>query len=363
MTLRTVIGMMSGTSLDGIDVALIRSDGAYAVECGPARTYPYTAAQRTTIRQSLGKVEAAATAVRAVTDAHAAAFRQFLADEAVEAATVDMVGFHGQTVFHDPSAACTVQIGDAQSLASAVGLPVVSDYRSADVAAGGQGAPMAPLYHAARAGDLDKPLAVLNLGGVGNVTWIGAAPDGTPVEALPLLAFDTGPANALLDDWVLRETGAAFDDGGRLAAAGRIDDDRLAQWLQDPYFSEPPPKSLDRDAFEASVDGLSVEDGAATLAEFTVLSVARAAAWLPSAPAQWIVTGGGRRNPEIMKRLADRLACPVRPVEAVGWDGDSLEAQAFAWLALRIVDGLPTSVPGTTGVPGPTTGGYINKPV
>lgn len=363
MALQTVIGMMSGTSLDGIDVAMIRTDGATAIEPGPSKTYPYEAAARAAIRGSLGREKPDPAAVDAVTRAHGAALSNFMAETKLSPGQVDWIGFHGQTTFHDPDNRVSVQIGDAASLANAVGIPVVSDFRSADVKAGGQGAPLAPLYHAARASALDKPLAVLNLGGVANVTWIGAAPAGAPVEAQPLLAFDTGPANALLDDWVMARSGRDRDEDGRLAAAGQADEDRLAAWLRHPYFDRKPPKSLDRDAFNAAVAGLSLEDGAATLTEFTVRSVARAAQWLPAPPTQWIVTGGGRHNPEIMRRLNDRLGCPVRPVESAGWDGDALEAQAFAWLAVRVVEKLPTSVPGTTGVPAPTTGGQVNKPV
>ena len=362
MTLRTAIGMMSGTSLDGVDVALIRSDGAWRIEAGSARTCAYSVGQRNTIRASLGLETGSEAAVTAVTEAHKAALRDFLAEERLTPGDIDWIGFHGQTILHDPGNGKTVQIGDAGALADAVGIPVVSDFRSADVRRGGQGAPLAPLYHAALSDGLERPLAVLNLGGVANVSWIGAARRGGAVEDTPLLAFDTGPANALLDDWMLRTTGAPFDRNGETAAQGRADGDRIAAWLDHPYFRAEPPKSLDRNEFAATVDTLDIADGAATLTEFTVRSVAAALTWMPERPRRWLATGGGRRNGFLMDRLRRILGAPVDPVEAVGWNGDALEAQAFAWLALRVADGLPTSLPSTTGVPAPVSGGVIDRP-
>ena len=362
MTLRTAIGTMSGTSLDGVDVALIRSDGAWRIEAGPARTCAYTADRRAAIRACLGQEKGSPAAVAAVTDAHRSALRTFLAAENLQPADVDWIGFHGQTIFHDPKNGVTVQIGDARALAETTGIPAVSDFRSADVRRGGQGAPLAPLYHAALSAGLGKPLAVLNLGGVANVTWIGATRQGGPVEDTPLLAFDTGPANALLDDWMLRKTGAPFDRNGAIAARGAADGGRIASWLGHPYFRTAPPKSLDRNAFGAAVEDLSVENGAATLTAFTVRAVVRAVAWMPETPRRWLVAGGGRKNGFLMECLRSALEAPVDSVEAVGWNGDALEAQAFAWLALRAADGLPTSLPQTTGVPEPTSGGVIVRP-
>ena len=362
MTLRIAIGMMSGTSLDGVDVALIRSDGAWRIETGPARTCPYSRAQGDAIRAGLGQETGSEAAAIAVTEAHKAALLGFLAEEGLKPGEIDWIGFHGQTIFHDPDNGKTVQVGDAAALADAGGVPVVSDFRSADMRRGGQGAPLAPLYHAALSADLERPLAVLNLGGVGNVTWIGTAPRVAAVEDAPLLAFDTGPANAPLDDWIAQQTGASFDRNGETAARGAADSGRIAAWLGHPFFRAAPPKSLDRNAFAAKVDDLSAEDGAATLTAFAVQSVVRAADWMPKPPRRWLVTGGGRRNGFMMDCLRAALDAPVDPVEAVGWDGDALEAQAFAWLALRVVDGLPTSLPSTTGVREPTAGGAINRP-
>jgi anhydro-N-acetylmuramic acid kinase len=288
---------------------------------------------------------------RAVTEANADAVRGILGELRLEPRDIAVVGLHGQTILHRPQRRFTRQLGDGALLAALTGIDVVGGFRLADVAAGGQGAPLAPLFHAALARDLPRPLAVLNLGGVGNVTYIDDA---------TILAFDTGPANAMIDDWVSRHTGQTYDEGGHIARAGQIDQDRLAQLLGNSYFAKAPPKSLDRNDFPlAAVDGLSVADGAATLAAFTVASVAAARCHLPSAPLRWLVTGGGRHNSVLMDGLAAALQVPVGPVEAVGWHGDALEAQAFAFLAQRSRRGLPLSLPGTTGVPAPMPGGVF----
>lgn len=346
---------MSGTSLDGIDAALVRSDGRQQVETGPALTMSYDPAFRARLRGVLGGRGAVAQVARELTLRHAQAVRDLLAEVGMAPGDVTVIGFHGQTVLHEPQAGRTWQIGDGALLAAETGIDVINDFRSNDMAAGGQGAPFAPLYHAARAAGLDKPLAVLNLGGVGNLTWLGAGSE-------DVLAFDTGPGNALIDDWAERHTGKSRDQDGALARAGTVDDRALAVLMAHPYFQQPPPKSLDRDAFDPQpVAGLSAADGAATLTAFTAASVAAALAHLPAPPRRWLVTGGGRHNPALMAALSTRLAVPVEPVEAVGWDGDALEAQAFAYLALRSLDGLPLSVPGTTGAKCPTTGGVLHR--
>ena len=345
---------MSGTSLDGIDAALIRSDAHQQVEAGLALTVPYDPDFRAQLRGVLGGRGAVAEVGRELTLRHAQAVRDLLARAGMAAGEVTVVGFHGHTVLHEPQAGRTLQIGDGALLAAETGIDVVADFRSNDMAAGGQGAPFAPLYHAARATGLDKPLAVLNLGGVGNLTWLGAGEE--------VLAFDTGPGNALIDDWAEQHTGKSRDEDGAMAGAGTLDDKALAALMAHPYFQEPPPKSLDRDAFDPRpVAGLSAVDGATTLTAFTAASVAAAIAHLPAPPRRWLVTGGGRHNPVLMAALAERLAVPVEPVEAVGWDGDALEAQAFAYLALRSLDGLPLSLPGTTGAKHPTTGGVLHR--
>lgn len=348
---RLALGLMSGTSLDGVDAALVETDGLAYVEPGLATTIAYESDFRARLRALLNGEGKVAQIERELTLLHAEAVRQLLDFAGVEREEVAVIGFHGQTILHDPERRRTWQIGDGGLLARATRIPVVNDFRSADVAAGGQGAPLAPLYHAALSSGLERPLAVLNLGGVGNVTWIGEGEQN-------LLAFDTGPANALIDDWVGRKLGLSHDSGGELAKMGRVAQEKLATLLDHPYFDQPPPKSLDRNAFDpAPVAGLSVENGAATLAAFTVECVGKALAWLPAPPKRWLVTGGGRHNPVLMAALAERLGVPVEPVEAVGWDGDAMEAQAFAYLAVRALEGWPLSLPGTTGVPAPTAGG------
>jgi anhydro-N-acetylmuramic acid kinase len=362
--MRSAIGLMSGTSMDGIDAALIRSDGRARVEFGPRLTVPYDPALRTALRAVLGKPAAPPALVEALTRAHAAAVERLLAEHAIERAAVAVVGFHGQTIWHRPEARETVQIGDGALLARLLGMDVVNDFRSADVRAGGQGAPFAPAYHAALARGLALPVAILNVGGVAHVTWIGAGFD--PAAATPddagLLAFDTGPGNALIDDWVLQHTGAACDEDGKLARAGRVDEAAAAAILADPYLDRAPPKSLDRGDFDATpVAALAPADGAATLVAVTARAAAAAARFLPAPAMRWLVCGGGRRNPAIMAALRQEIVAPVDPVEAVGWDGDALEAQAFAYLALRSIDGLPLSFPRTTGVPRPMQGGMLHR--
>ncbi len=350
---------MSGTSLDGIDVAALASDGERRVVAGPALTLPYPPAFRERLRGVLGGAGPGAEIAaveEALTRLHGAAVAQFRARHPEIA--VDLVGFHGHTILHCPAERRTWQIGDGALLARLASVDVVADFRSADVAAGGEGAPLAPLYHAALAADLARPVAILNLGGVGNVTWIGArAEDG---RAEDILAFDTGPGNALIDDWVHRHTGRAADIDGALARAGQASAADVARFLDHRYFARKPPKSLDRDEFQNAVpDDLALADGAATLTEISAAAVRAAVRHFPMPPREWLVCGGGRHNPALMAALARRLDAPVRPVEAVGWDGDALEAQAFAYLAVRSVRGLPLSLPATTGAPHPVCGGRL----
>lgn len=347
----TALGLMSGTSMDGIDAALIRTDGHGLVEPLGFRFLAYEEGFRRALRAVLGGVGDVAGVEAALTDRHAAAVSALLEHLDLKPAAVDLIGFHGQTILHAPERRHTWQIGDGARLAATTGIDVVFDFRTADVTAGGQGAPLVPLYHQALAGTARRPLALLNIGGVANVTWLG------PGE-LDVLAFDTGPGNALIDDLVLARTGQAFDAGGRLAAAGQVDEDLLARLLDHPYFAAPPPKSLDRDAWAAlALTNLPTADAAATLTAFTVESIVRAVAHLPLAPERWLVCGGGRHNGTLMAMLARRLGVPVSPVDGLGWNGDALEAEAFAYLAVRSRLGLPLSLPGTTGVPRPMLGG------
>lgn len=347
---RRALGLMSGTSLDGIDVALIETDGQQRVAPGPALTVPYPADFRERLRGVLGGVGSVGEVEAELTRLHAEAVAAFRARH--PGGAIDLVGFHGHTILHRPAEHRTWQIGDAALLARLLGIDVVGDFRSADVAAGGEGAPLAPLYHAALAASLEKPLAVLNIGGVANATWIGAGGE--------IIAFDTGPGNALIDDWARRHTGQAADLDGALARAGHAAEEPIVRFLGHPFFARRPPKSLDRDDFRDAVpQGLSPADGAATLTEMTAAGVAVALRHLPAPPREWLICGGGRRNPAVMAALARRLGAPVRPVEAVGWDGDALEAQAFAYLAVRSTRGLPLSLPTTTGAPAPTRGGRL----
>jgi anhydro-N-acetylmuramic acid kinase len=356
--LQTAIGVISGTSMDGIDVALIASDGEARLKTGPAATFPYPkpVAQRLrAVVADLSEAQAPQLELeRDVTDAHVAAVEAFLDRFSVPRESVALVGLHGQTILHRPRFGLTRQLCDGARAAAGLKIDVISDFRSSDVKAGGEGAPLAPIYHAAMAASLERPLMILNWGGVGNVTYLG--PEGE------IIAFDTGPANALIDDFLISRRGLDFDDAGKLAASGRVDPAALANLMGDPYFERPAPKSLDRNHFKAlaaCVERLSDADGAATLSAFTVESTAAALRHVTQPPARWLVGGGGRRNPNLMRRLSERLQANVEPVEAIGFDGDSIEAQCFAYLALRSRRGLPLSLPTTTGVPKPMTGGVF----
>lgn len=348
----TAIGLMSGTSMDGIDAALLTTDGRDAVQPGPFITVPYEPDFRARLRGCLGGKGDVAAVESELTRLHADAVLVLLRQAGLTAKDVGLIGFHGHTILHAPDQRRTWQIGDGALLARRTGICVVNDFRSADVAAGGQGAPLVPLFHQALSCGLEKPLAVLNIGGVANITWIGS--DGA------VIACDTGPGNALIDDWLLSRTGRAFDAGGELARRGAVDAKALTRLLANGFFDLPTPKSLDRDAFDPDpVKELSPEDGAATLTAFTAHSVARILSHLPEAPKQWLVTGGGRKNDVMMDMLAECLRAPVQAVEAVNWNGDALEAQAFAYLAVRSRLALPLSIPTTTGVPYPMTGGQF----
>jgi anhydro-N-acetylmuramic acid kinase len=349
------LGLMSGTSMDGIDAALIETDGGELLRPVAFVARPYEPEFRARLASAVSAGAADAALEAELTRKHAEAAEALLAESGIAAAKVSLIGFHGHTVFHAPAERRTVQIGDGALLAKLTRIAVVNDFRSADVAAGGEGAPLVPIFHRAIAGPLEKPVAILNIGGVANVTWIG--------QAGALLAFDTGPGNALIDDWALAHTGRPVDEGGSLASAGRSEEGILAELMADPYFTRRPPKSLDRNHFRsapAMLAGLGPEDGAATLTHFTAAAAAAALAHLPEPPRRWIVTGGGRRNPALMSALAGRLGKPVDPIEAIGWDGDAIEAQAFAYLAMRSRKGLPISFPETTGVPRPMTGGRFH---
>lgn len=361
------IGLMSGTSMDGVDVALIETDGEVISSFGPSGYRPYSDTERTLLRKGLadavaiaGRTErpgALAEAERLVTAAHAEAVEDFLKAQEIARASVDVIGFHGQTVLHRPEQRLTVQIGDGASLARLAQIPVVYDLRAADVAAGGQGAPLVPVFHRALARQLDgdAPTCFVNIGGVANITWMEAD--------APLVACDTGPGNALLDDFMLKTIGQAVDRDGALAARGNVDEAWVQEILRLPFFDRPPPKSLDRNFFAAYVlQGYSPEDGAATLTALTAASIARIVPLLPKPPTVWVVVGGGANNPTLLRMLAERLAPGrVETAAARGWQADSIEAQAFAFLAVRSLKGLPLTFPKTTGAPRPLTGGVLAR--
>jgi anhydro-N-acetylmuramic acid kinase len=353
------LGLMSGTSLDGIDAALLLTDGAKIAEPMGALSVPYDDKLRAALRAAVARAEflpGVDALERAMTLAHATVVGALLRQEGLVPNAVRVIGFHGQTLLHRPEAGITWQIGDGALLAVACEIDVVSDFRAADVDAGGEGAPLAPVFHAVLADGLAKPVAVLNIGGVANVSWIGAGGR--------MVAFDTGPGNAMIDDWCLVHTGCPLDTDGALAAAGRVDEGALATLLDNPYFARKAPKSLDRNAFNAApVAGLSPQDGAATLTAFTARSIARAESEFPAPVTRWLVCGGGRHNRALMAALADALTAPVEAVEAADWDGDALEAQAFAYLAMRSLRGLPLTFPMTTGVPHPLTGGQLDTAI
>lgn len=350
----TAIGLMSGTSLDGVDAAVVTTDGTDRIVPGTSLTRSYG--------RSFNGITARALAtpgrIRVMTDHHIAAVADLMRQSQLTPRDVDVIGFPGQTVAHAPEEGWTWQVGDAGRLARATGVRVVTDFRSRDIANGGQGAPLAPLFHRALTKAGERPLAILNFGGVGNVTWLGA--DGT------VLAFDTGPGCAPIDDHARRVLGTASDRDGRLAAEGRVSDRALEALLADPFFSCPPPKSIDRDHFRARCDAISRSyppaDAAALLTAFSAAAAAKAQTWMPARPRRWLVTGGGRHNPTLMAELDARIQGAAVGIETIGFDGDCLEAQAFAWLAVRSLLSLPLAVPDTTGVVRATSGGVLVYP-
>ncbi len=352
---------MSGTSLDGVDAAVLVTDGVTITEFGPSDFRPYSKEESAVLRAALGKwdgveVEAAAEVIET---AHAQILSGF--------EDVDVIGFHGQTVAHDPANRGTLQIGDGALLAEVLERPVVWDFRSNDVKLGGQGAPLAPFYHFALAKFIGAtaPVAFLNLGGVGNITWVDPT-KAKPEDVGALIAFDTGPANAPINDLMVKRLGVDRDENGELAAEGNVDEDILNRFLDHGYFYKIPPKSLDRDDFaalSAEVETLSDADAAATLTACAAMAVVKGMEHCPSVPEKLLVTGGGRHNATLMAMLAAGLDCEVAPVEDAGLDGDMLEAQAFAFLAVRVARGLPTSCPSTTGVGAAVGGGTVSHPI
>lgn len=365
--MRTAIGLMSGTSLDGIDVALLRTDGEALVERGPSMGVPYDAAFRRRLQGALETARAIgerterpgdlADIERELTLRHGEAVRAFLAENALKPSDVDVIGFHGQTVLHRPNLALTVQLGDGALLARETGIDVVCDMRANDMVHGGQGAPLIPAYHAALAAGLPdvsgRAVVFVNIGGISNLTFIGSE----------IVAFDSGPGNTLIDQWVEAHAGIPYDQGGMIASEGRVNGPLAERYLSHPFFTDPVRRSLDRNDFRPPEGAeASLEDGARTLAHVTAAAILRSARHLPERPALYVVCGGGRLNRAIMGDLAT-LAAPegasVVAAEALGLDGDSMEAEAWAYLAVRSLRGLPLTFPGTTGVAAPVTGGVL----
>lgn len=367
----TAIGLMSGTSLDGVDAAILTTDGVDAIEPGAVHFSPYSRELKVFVRRAIKAAlegrDAAADIGKAAGEvmlAHAAAVEALLENAGLSRRKIDVIGFHGQTILHRPArgpdaAGRTWQIGDGAALARETGIDVVSDFRSADVAAGGEGAPFAPVYHAALARKLahEGALGVVNLGGVANVTYVpaGGAESG-------IIAFDCGPGNGLIDEWMELKTGKPMDEDGACARKGNVHPEILRAMLANPYLGRRPPKSLDRYDFKLDpVLALSANDGAATLTAFTAACVRASEAFLPEPPSLWIACGGGRRNPALMEALGKALSGRVITAEEAGWRGDDLEAECFAYLAVRSLKGLPLSFPKTTRVPKPMTGGVRHR--
>ena len=354
------LGAMSGTSLDGVDAAMVETDGEVIHGFGDSRYRAYSPDEQAVLKAALGRWpgEEVTAAAQVVQQAHEEVLSGF------EGAA--LVGFHGQTLAHEPRGRGTHQAGDGAALAQALNLPVVWDFRSSDMDMGGEGAPLAPFYHFACAKWIgaEAPLAFLNLGGVGNLTWVDPR-KARPEEEGALLAFDTGPANAPINDLMMARRGEPFDRDGALARTGEVAQGALELFLDEGYFSRMPPKSLDRDAFAdmiGLVNELSDADAVATLTGMSAAAVLKGMEHCPAPPERLLVTGGGRHNPVLMEMLRVALDCPVEPVEAAGLNGDMLEAQAFAHLAVRVLRGLPTSCPGTTGVRAAVSGGILSQP-
>ncbi|MBB3810819.1 anhydro-N-acetylmuramic acid kinase [Pseudochelatococcus contaminans] len=357
---------MSGTSMDGIDLAFVETDGVTVQSLGPAGMHPYDEADRLLLRRAIGAAAGIksrderpgplADAEAMVTHRHIRALEGFLSTCKLKHGGVDVIGFHGQTVLHRPEEGLTVQIGDGQALAAHFGVPVVHDFRANDLAHGGQGAPLVPLFHQALVRKVKAvgPVAVLNLGGVANITYVDTD------DSDGLIACDTGPGNALIDDFMLNRTGSPVDRDGDSASRGEVNESVVTLLMQDPFFTRQPPKSLDRNAFNVpDLSGLSVADGAATLTEFSARAVAHVIPLLPHPPKLWVICGGGARNRELVRRIGVNTGARVVIADELGWSADSMEAQAFAYLAVRSLKGLPLSLPGTTGVSEPTTGGVV----
>ena len=386
------IGLMSGTSLDGVDGVLLRTDGSVGNQphmqlCHVYMPYPQTLqTSLRTLCQENNEMSGfqILTIEKEITRIHAQVVQQILEKSQKDKKEIEVIGFHGQTILHRPQDGITWQIGDGALLSELTGIFVVNNFRVRDMAAGGQGAPVLPVYHAALAGHLLKNLAtqthaslaeslqgsslcILNLGGVANVTHI-AFPENEGEARL--VAFDTGPGNALMNDWMNAHTNQPYDQNGEVARGGQLLEPLLAEWTGagevSRYLKEQPPKSLDRNTFASVLQHLdqaeaTTADGCRTLLEMSIACIQQCRTLLDPPPAVWLVTGGGRKNEFFMERLKESLSpAVVYPVEAVGWDGDMLEAEGMAFLAVRCLRKLPLTFPTTTACREPVTGGTIH---
>nr|WP_281436275.1 anhydro-N-acetylmuramic acid kinase [Ciceribacter sp. L1K22] len=370
--MKRAVGLMSGTSMDGIDVALLATDGRETVERGPFLSVSYDPDFRERLKAGLETAKTIherherpgdlADLERDLTLRHVDAVNDFLKQNSILPGDIDVIGFHGQTVLHRPYAALTVQIGDGQLLADRTGIATVFDMRANDIAHGGQGAPLVPAYHAALAARLEdrtSPVCFVNIGGISNLTYIG--PDHE------IIAFDSGPGNTLIDQWVEENAGVPYDQGGRIASEGTIIMALADRYLDHPFFTSDTRRSLDRSDFRPpAADEAGLHDGARTLAYVTAASVMRSAGHLSAMPKCFIICGGGRLNGAVMEDLAEmasRHDAQVLTAEEAGFDGDAMEAEAWAYLSVRSLAGLPLTFPGTTGVARPMTGGVLARPI
>ncbi|MGV6801797.1 MAG: anhydro-N-acetylmuramic acid kinase [bacterium] len=367
----TSIGLMSGTSLDGVDVALLKTDGQAIIEHGPAISVPYSRDVKIHVQRAIKAAlegregaDEIAKATDFVTTAYIDAVRHFMERHKLSKQEIDIIGLHGQTILHRPpldavSIGRSWQIGSGAIMAEELGIDVVCNFRQEDMKAGGEGAPLAPVYHAALVGreDVSEPVCIVNIGGVANISWV--PPGGNLAD---MMAFDCGPGNGLIDEWIALKTGETMDVDGAFAAAGTVDEECVSLMCLNPFLRRQPPKSLDRYDFKLdAVKKMGVEDGAATLTAFTAAAIAKSASFLPAAPEGWVIVGGGRHNPVLLEQLKQRLAEPVKTAEEVGWRGDDLEAECFAYLAVRALKKLPLSFPGTTRVRHPVSGGTYHR--
>jgi anhydro-N-acetylmuramic acid kinase len=367
----TAIGLMSGTSMDGIDIALLRTDGDAVVERGPSLEIAYSPTFRKRLARALDEAKPIrergerpgdlSSVERELTLLHADAVSKFLHENKILKEDVDILGFHGQTVLHRPLQGLTVQIGDGPLLAGETGIPVVYDMRANDMVYGGEGAPLVPAYHAALAQGLpggEFPVVFVNIGGISNLTYIG--PEGT------IIAYDSGPGNTLIDQWVEREAGIPFDQGGAIASEGHVLAGLAARYLDHPFFEGDKRRSLDRNDFSPPKPGeASLHDGARTLAYVTAAAILKSARHLPMRPRRYVICGGGRLNRTLMDdlvRLAADEGALVMSADDAGLNGGSMEAEAWAYLAVRSLKGLPLTFPGTTGCRVPVSGGALAKP-